>query len=289
MLIRYIPAFSLSQIADSGQCFRMNLLKNGVYSIIAFEKYLEIENFGDGQFKFSCTEDEFRDIWMDYFDLSCDYYTAKSLVPTSDNFLQAAIKYGDGLRILRQDPWEVTVSFIISQRKSIPAIKTAVESISTNFGKQLHCNVEGRDIEYYSFPSASHIALLTCSDISCCSLGYRDKYITSAAQTIAGGTINFSKLMNDDYETAKSSLLQIYGVGEKVANCILLFGLNHANAFPEDTWIKRIIDAEYGGKFQKELYEGQLGIIQQYMFFYGRSKEYQIAAPLNLSVKETRD
>jgi len=286
MIIRYVPDFNLLQIAQSGQCFRMNLLKNGAYNVIAFDKYLQIKDLGSEQFEFSCSEDEFRDVWTDYFDLSSDYCAVRSLIPADDVFLQAAVRYGNGMRILRQDPWEVTVSFIISQRKSIPAIKTAVESICKNFGMLLHCTVDGRNVEYYSFPSASHIAELTCSDIGCCSLGYRDKYITSAAQTVAGGIIDFAKLRDTDDEDSKSSLKGIYGVGEKVANCILLFGLEHKNAFPQDTWIKRIIDAEYSGKFPKELYEGQLGIIQQYMFFFARSREYRMSAPLNISNQE---
>jgi len=81
--------------------------------------------------------------------------------------------------------------------------------------------------------------------------------------------------MEADEATAKAALKTVYGIGEKVANCILLFGLHKSNAFPEDTWVKRIVDAEYAGNFPKTLYDGHLGIIQQYIFYYARSREYQ--------------
>ena len=273
MISREIQDFSLSRIADSGQCFRMNRLDSGAYRIIAFGKYLEAMPLGDNHFTFSCTEDDFQNIWTEYFDLAADYRVLNTFVPPDDTFLLAAMDYGRGMRILNQDPWEVMVSFIISQRKSIPAIKTAIETMCVNFGTQM--TFEGKP--YFSFPSAGHIAGLSCSDIGCCSLGYRDKYVTGAAQSVARGDIRFEELMAADEAAAKAALKTIYGIGEKVADCILLFGLHKANAFPEDTWIKRIVDTQYAGEFPKSLYEGHLGIIQQYIFYYARSREYQEA------------
>lgn len=279
MIIKELQDFSISQIADSGQCFRINSLGSGSYSVIAFDRYLEVTELGGGQFRFDCSEEDFLNVWTDYFDLSADYRALKRLIPKDDAFLTAAAGYGWGMRILRQDPWEMTASFIISQRKSIPAIKSAIESMCTNFGMEKETGGK----KYFTFPSAECIARLSCSDIGCCSLGYRDKYITAAAQSAVSGGVDFAELKNTDPKSAKSALKTLYGVGEKVADCILLFGLGQKNAFPEDTWIKRIIKAEYGGNFPKERYEGHLGIIQQYMFYYARSSEYKSKAPLNLS------
>lgn len=278
MVIRKIRNFSLSQIADSGQCFRMNRLDSGAYRVIAFGKYLESMDLGDGKFRFSCSEDEYQKVWSKYFDLHTDYQNIGSLIPPDDAFLTAAIRFGRGMRILRQDPWETTVSFIISQRKNIPAIKTAIENLCRNFGTPMECDGN----QYFAFPSAEQIACLTTSDIARCSLGYRDKYVAAAAQKAAGGGINFSALLQADEETARTELKSFYGIGDKVANCILLFGLHKMNAFPEDTWINRIIASEYGGSFPRDRYAGYLGIIQQYMFYYGRSLEYLQAAPLNI-------
>ena len=277
MIIKEIRDFSISQIADSGQCFRINNLGSGTYSVIAFDKYLEVTDLGDNRFGFSCSEEDFLAVWADYFDLSADYRALKNRIPQDDAFLTAAAAYGWGMRILRQDPWEITASFIISQRKSIPAIKSAIESMCSNFGIQKDSGGK----KYYTFPSAKSIACLCPDDIGCCSLGYRDKYITAAARNAADGRVDFAQLQKIDAESAKTVLKSLYGVGEKVANCILLFGLGHTNAFPEDTWIKRIIDSEYGGSFSKDIYDGHLGIIQQYMFYYARSNEYRNSAPLN--------
>lgn len=277
MIYREIPDFDLLRIADSGQCFRMNPLPGGAFSIIARGRYLEIKALGENRFQFSCTENEFGEIWADYFDLSADYSRIRDRIPSYDHFLQQAVDYGWGMRILNQDPWEMTVSFIISQRKNIPAIKTAIESLCTNFGDKRVC--DGK--EYFCFPSPENLIGLACSDIRCCALGYRDKYILRAAQSVKSGDIDFKLLRAMDEESAGTALKSLYGVGEKVANCILLFGLHHTNAFPEDTWINRIVDAEYSGIFPKSLYDGYLGIIQQYMFYFGRSDEYRQKAPLN--------
>lgn len=277
MIIKEIQDFDLRKIANSGQCFRMNLLGSGAYSVIALGKYLEILDNGDGRFQFSCSEADFLSIWTNYFDLSCDYTKIRSLVPSGDTFLSEAIEYGWGIHLLRQDPWEVTASFILSQRKSIPAIKTAVESLCSKYGTVIVPDSDsgsgGGPI--YSFPCASALADLSCCDIGSCSLGYRDKYIINAAQCVANRDIDFSILQNTDPESAKSALKSLYGVGDKVASCILLFGLGHLNAFPEDVWIKRVIETQYAGIFPKSRYDGYLGIIQQYMFYYGKSNAYK--------------
>jgi len=277
MIKREIHEFDLRKIAESGQCFRMNLLSSGAYCITAFDRYLEITDMGNDTFAFSCSDTDFRNIWMDYFDLSSDYGTIESRIPADDLFLRRAVEYGRGMRILRQDPWEVTASFIISQRKSIPAIKSAVEGLCTRYGAQKE--QDGK--KYFCFPSAETLSKLICDDLHACALGYRDKYILSAAKSVAGGEVRFPDLRDAGEESAKAVLKSMYGVGVKVADCILLFGLHYINAFPVDTWIRRIIDAEYSGRFPADRYDGCLGIIQQYMFYYGRSREYRSAAPLN--------
>lgn len=277
MITRKLRDFSLSKIAGSGQCFRMQEVSAGVFRLVAFGRVLKAEEDGAGRFLFSCTEEEFRAVWEDYFDLSADYGALPDLVPEEDRFLRAALAYGRGMRILRQDPWEVTASFIISQRKNIPAIRAAVEALCAHYGEPV---AEGGTV-YFSFPSAEKIAGLDCAGLRSCSLGYRDKYVIEAARRVAAGDIRWDELRKADYETAGEVLRSIYGVGKKVADCIQLFGLHHTDAFPEDTWIRRIIESEYGGNFPRERYAGYLGIVQQYMFFYARSPEYRQTGPLN--------
>ncbi len=277
MIYKEIPDFDIAKIADSGQCFRMNPLPSGGYSVIAFGRYLEVRDLGSGRHSFSCTEEEFDTIWADYFDLDSDYSEIASMIPPDDRFLKAALAYGHGMRLLRQDPWETMVSFILSQRKNIPAIKASVEALCTRYGEEAACN----QITYRSFPTAERLTGIGCEDLRTCSLGYRDKYVAEAARQFEAGQIRFDELEKAGFDAAKSSLKGMYGIGDKVADCILLFGLGYKNAFPEDTWIKKILEKEYAGHFPKERYDGHLGMVQQYMFYYARSAEYRMLAPLN--------
>ena len=277
MIYKVIPDFDIAKIADSGQCFRMNPLPDGGFSVIAFGRYLEVRNLGGGQNSFSCTEEEFDTIWADYFDLDSDYSGIASMIPPDDRFLRAALAYGHGMRLLHQDPWEVMVSFILSQRKNIPAIKASVEALCSRYGEQGIWN----HVTYHCFPTAKSLAGIGCEDLRTCSLGYRDKYVAETAGKFEAGQIRFNDLKSAGFDAAKASLKGLYGIGDKVADCILLFGLGYKNAFPEDTWIKKILEKEYAGHFPKERYDGHLGMVQQYMFYYARSAGYGAIAPLN--------
>lgn len=277
MIYKVISDFDIAKIADSGQCFRMNPLPDGGYSVIAFGRYLQVRDLGGGRNSFSCTEEEFDTIWADYFDLDSDYSGIASMIPPDDRFLRAALAYGHGMRLLHQDPWETMVSFILSQRKNIPAIKASVEALCTRYGEEAAWN----QITYRSFPTAERLTGIGCEDLRTCSLGYRDKYVAEAARQFEAGQIRFDELEKAGFDAAKSSLKGMYGIGDKVADCILLFGLGYKNAFPEDTWIKKILEKEYAGHFPKERYDGHLGMVQQYMFYYARSAEYRMLAPLN--------
>ena len=122
--------FNIKQIADSGQCFRMNPISENKYSLIAFDRYIELEQVEEHIIDISCNEEDFELIWKDYFDLDYDYdRIVDDLTSGSDEFLKAAASYGSGIRILRQDPYEMLISFIISQNKTIPSIKTCIERI----------------------------------------------------------------------------------------------------------------------------------------------------------------
>ena len=179
-----------------------------------------------------------------------------------------AIEYGWGIRILRQDLWEMIISFIISQRKSIPAIRSSIESLCQAYGEDI---VVG-DVNFKAFPKAEALSRLSLDDLKAHGVGYRDKYILAAANDVVAGRLDLDKLSNMDEEEARAALLDLFGVGIKVANCVLLFALHHVDSFPIDVWIQRVIDQEYGGQFPIEQYSGFAGIVQQYMFYYGRGR-----------------
>lgn len=281
MIIKNIPFFSLAQIADSGQCFRLSPLPDGGWATVSQGRFLKI--FQEEQrVTFCCTEEEFS-YWQDYFDLETDYEKIAASVSPSDRYLAEAARFGRGIRILRQDPWEMIVTFIISQQKTIPKIKEAVELLSSHYGKKIP--TDGGI--FFSFPSPQELCQASLEDLKALKLGYRAKYIHRICQEAAEGILDLEKLKSMDYDQSMDYLTGFYGIGEKVANCICLFGLHHINAFPIDTWIKKILlkeyyDPKYGRLPKTKVYEamvqdhfgsykGYAGVMQQYIFFYERN------------------
>lgn len=263
-MIRHIDNFDLRQIADSGQCFRMKMADEDHAVIVAHGRVLEVRHIKDNAFEFDCMESDFNDIWSEYFDLDTDYGRFTGSIPESDRFLSAAASYGSGIRILKQDKFETLITFIISQRKNIPAIKASVEKLAFLCGDEISKGI-------FAFPSSKAIAELSDEDLRRCSLGYRAEYVRRAAVSVYHGDIsldNLCKLSDDDLF---KSLTDFYGVGAKVANCVMLFAYHRIDAFPVDVWISRVIGEKYGGSFPLENYSGFAGVIQQYMFYYGRS------------------
>ena len=279
MRIKIKDDFDLGKIADSGQCFRFNECGDG-YSVVAGDKYVFIrqlykdgsKNADDGsEYEISCSEKEYEDFWKNYFDLETSYKDIRGLINRSeDEYLYNASEYGKGIRILRQDPWEMLISFIISQRKNIPAIKASSEKICALAGKKIAVDPEGNAI--YSFPTPDKLARVKIDELSACSLGYRDKYVNKAALDVAAGVADLVawKVLSDDELMAK--LLELYGVGVKVANCEILFGYHRLDAFPKDVWINRVLEQRYPGGFLFDKYAPYNGVMQQYLFFYSRSE-----------------
>jgi len=269
MQIEIKDDFDLAKIADSGQCFRWEKGDAGSYRIIYKENRLKIQSQGDGSFTFFCSEDEYLSIWHDYFDLRTDYRSIRKRISKKDDpFLANACEYGKGIRILRQDPWEMLISFIISQNKNIPAIKNSVELLCKAAGKKRE-DAEG---SYNLFPTPEEILALSDETLSACRLGYRCRYVKAAALDVVEEKIDLGLLENESEEAAIKALTAVCGVGVKVANCVSLFGLHHVDAFPIDVWIRRILENEYPAGYPKEKYSPYNGIYQQYMFYYYRDK-----------------
>jgi N-glycosylase/DNA lyase len=265
--------FNIAQIAESGQCFRMNCLEEGRYSLIAFGRYLELYQVKEDEVELSCSEAEYEELWKDYFDLDYDYHhLTDQLMNGKDAFLRSAAEYGKGIRILRQDFFEMMISFILSQNKNIPAIKSSVEALCRKYGSKIEGDHSAEDC-YYAFPTPRQLAEATKEELRELKVGYRDEYILQASQAVANGQIDINEIRSYSYVEAFEALRRIHGIGEKVANCICLYGLHHIEVFPIDVWIKRILEEVYQNEFDLQLYHGHAGIIQQYMFYYMRSKK----------------
>lgn len=290
MVEKQISHFDLRQIADSGQCFRMKLLSRNIpadgssveaydgsrlagsgncflepvrYAVTASDRYVEVEQEGDW-FRFFCGEREFREFWSDYFDLETDYGQFIARIGKRDRYLQQAAAFGGGIRILKQDLWEVMVTFLISQNNHMKRIRQCVERLCENFGEKRE-TAEGKC--YYGMPGPEAFADLgALRDMG---LGYRDKYIAALGAAVAEGSVDLGRLRSlKGKEKVHKELTAIYGIGDKVANCIQLFGLHQIDAFPVDTWIKKVLEQHYPKGFPMRRYKGCAGVMQQYMFYY---------------------
>lgn len=253
--------FDLAQTLDCGQCFRWNVQPDGSYLGAAFGHILHIKNT-DRSILLDCTEQEFRQIWCSYFDCDFDYGKIRDTLAKSDSILAQAAKFAPGMRILRQDPWEALVSFIISQNNNIPRIKGIVDRLCGSFGDPLG--------DFYSFPSPERLASLTESDLAPLRSGFRAKYILSAARHVASGEVELDEMRTMPIEEARQKLMTIQGVGPKVAECALLYGLHRLEAFPMDVWMKRAMSELFPGKTPTDFGE-YAGIAQQYIFHYSRN------------------
>ena len=226
--IQITDDFDLDRIADSGQCFRWQKEASGAYRIIHKEYGLRIRPVKDGIFELSCSEEEFRDIWHDYFDLGTDYRAVRGRISKEeDPFLYKACEYGKGIRILRQDPWEMLISFIISQNKNIPAIKKSIELLCEAAGRYREdaCDFGGDACDassggYYLFPSPEEILTLSDETLAACRLGYRCRYVKAAAADVAEGRLDLSRLQSESgrYEKADSEAAGCETVSHEAGN-----------------------------------------------------------------------
>lgn len=279
LILENADSFELLHTFDCGQCFRWNY-ENGIFSGVASGEYLQIYE-QDGNIVLKDTDtDTFERIWRRYFDLDRDYGAIKAEL-SRDSVLKEAIGFGGGIRILNQDAFECLISFIISASNNIPRIKKIIELLCSNFGER--CCKSGHI--YYKFPTADTLSSLSLSDLSVIRAGFRDKYILAAAKAVKSGQLDLSALRCASFDYAKSQLLRLPGVGEKVASCILLFGLGKYEGFPVDVWVKRIMEYCYfdGERTKEEISEfaktrfGSLGgFAQQYLFYWARENKIGI-------------
>lgn len=171
----------------------------------------------------------------------------------------------EGVRILKQDLWEMIVTFLISQQNNIKRIHRCIDMICETYGKK--CIADDGTV-YYAFPEPRVLASLADDALMACNLGYRSKYVVRTARAVQIGEIDLEKIKTMAYPKAKEELLKCYGVGEKVADCICLFSLHHLDAFPVDTHIRQAMETHYRRGFPNRRYKGFRGVIQQYIFYY---------------------
>lgn len=289
IVIKGVRNFELAHIFECGQCFRWNRQENGNYIGVAFGKVIEVEKRDEDVVIFNTNEDEFNNIWSSYFDLYRDYSEIKSML-SKDSTLEKSVEFGHGIRILRQDPFELIVSFIISANNRIPMIKRAIEKISEKWGNEL----EYKGKKYFAFPTIEQLNKASEEELENCGTGFRAKYIKDTVDKIYVNTvekgqydekfdIDWIKSQKDDI--CHKELQKFMGIGPKVADCIMLFSMQKYSAFPVDVWVKRAMHYFYLAPdvSLKKIREfginkfGELsGFAQQYLFYYARENHINI-------------
>jgi N-glycosylase/DNA lyase len=257
--------FDLDKIINSGQCFRPRKTEDGIYRFITGKHTVDIRDItkeaGEKnvdratELEVSCSQNEWDDVWHQYFDLDTNYRKIRKRIPSDDLFLKNCAKSGAGIRILRQDKFEMLISFIISQRKSIPAIRTSIERLVGLYGKDGF------------FPEPEAMLAATEDELASCGLGYRCSYVYNAARRVALGEFDLEEIDNLPDDELFDTLKSFAGVGDKVANCVALFAYHRCGRAPVDTWIARIINEHYDGVNPFNRYGTVAGIMQQYMFY----------------------
>lgn len=261
IVIPDVRDLDLEQTLDCGQSFRWEKQNDGSFSGVAFGKYVNISLDGtDMIIKNAAPEDE--KIWREYFDLELDYGKIRGDISKLHPVLEDAARYAPGIRILRQEPYEALCTFIISQNNNIKRIKGIVARLCESFGDEI-------DEGVYTFPTAERLAELTPDDLAPLRAGFRNRYIIDSAKKVASGEVDLELCKTADYETARAELMKITGVGVKVADCTLLFGMHRVEAFPVDVWMKRAMEKLFPGMTANDFGE-YAGIAQQYIFHYSR-------------------
>ena len=280
-----VSGFDVRKIFDCGQCFRFEPVENteheAEFSGIAHGRFISVAQDADDIYIYNATEAEYNDIWRYYLALDEDYAAIDSqILSLSDNEkLSCAVEYGNGIRILRQEPWEAICSFIVSQNNNIPRIKKIIEAMARECGEPIDIPEGMREklspsTAPFAFPIPSALLRLGIDGIFALKTGFRAKYIYDAAEKFERGEIDCEFLMNSK-STAEciEHLCGIKGVGPKVASCALLFGFSRYDAFPVDVWIKKVIEKYFGlspERFSPATLGEYAGIAQQYLFYYER-------------------
>ncbi len=304
ILVTELGRYSLKDTMECGQCFRYEKIdrQDGCdeYMTVVGGRLIRVAQRTAGELIFPEMDDEvFESVARKYFSIDRDLRAIKEDIigHTDSEWLCEAAEFAEGVAILTQEPWEMLVSFIISQNNNIPRIRKIVREICAEYGENLllkSTNISNNDNltcplkrtndtpndsvcklcgRCFSFPSALDIAehpegLLPSKP------GFRYSYILDAAEKVVSKEVRLDMIANaGSYAHTLECLKTIKGVGDKVASCVALFGFSNLEAFPIDVWMKRAIDTYFDGKLDHEALGRYAGIAQQYIFHYIRHIE----------------
>lgn len=280
--IKNQDSFDLIHIFECGQCFRWNRQSDGSYIGIVKDRVINVKKENDDIIFESSSYEDIEEFIKRYFDLNTNYKEIKYNLSNIDDFLKESTIFGKGIRILHQDLWECIISFIISANNNIPRIKKIIERLSQEYGNKIFWNGN----EYFTFPTPEQLAKASIEDLRSLGLGFRDKRVYKTTQMILNKEVDLAELqvMNDSNKI-REELLKLDGVGEKVADCIMLFSLKKYDVFPIDVWVRRVMNDLYIHneneekvskkelqKLAQDKFLGISGLAQQYLFYWRREK-----------------
>ena len=278
-------SFELADIFECGQCFRWNIQDDESYTGVVKNSVINVskkdnEIIFKGSFEGS--KEEFENLIRYYFDLDTNYTDFKEKLANIDEYLNTAIKFGSGIRILNQDLWECIISFIISANNNIPRIKKIIERISERYGKEI--KFQGKS--YYTFPNVESLSKASVEDLRALGTGFRDVRIFNTTHMILEKKVDLNKIKEmKSSDEMTEELLKLDGVGPKVADCILLFStLKRLDVFPIDVWVRRVMNELYiHNENEEKVSKKEIlnladkkflkisGLAQQYLFYWKRS------------------
>ena len=253
--------FALAETLDCGQAFRWKQHPGGIWEGAAGSRALSLCCQGDDILLLGVSPEDWP-FWRNYFDLDRDY-AALEVLFRKNPVLRRALDFCPGIRILRQDPWETLCTFILSANNNIPRIKGIVERLCTGWGNP----IPGSTL--CSFPAPEVLAALSPGDLAPIRAGWREAYILDAARRVAEGQLDLGAVAKMPTPEAREALMEVRGVGVKVAQCILLFGFGRTECVPVDVWIRRVLQELYPRGMPRYLLPWA-GIAQQTLFHWAR-------------------
>lgn len=271
--------FNPKHIFECGQAFRWKAEEDDSYTAVAFSRVINVSQDKDKIYIKNTNPEDFENIWISYFDLYNDYDEIKTTIPANTD-MGNAIKFGYGIRILKQEIFETIISFIISANNRIPMIKKSINIISEQYGKELGLY---NDVNYFSFPEKEVLAEVDPNDLrEIARVGFRNERIVESSKMLLRDDFSEDRLIQMPTEELRLKLMELPGVGPKVADCILLFAFGRTEVFPVDVWIKRVMEDLYIKEtvsknqistYAKNIFGDSAGYAQQYLFYYGREND----------------
>ena len=274
-----LTCFEPRDIFHCGQAFRWEEKKENRYLLIASQRVIEVEKIEDRIIFHNTHKEDFEKIWRDYFDLDTDYEKIQQRLIRRDPVMEEAVKFGRGIRILKQEPFETLISFIISSNNNIKRIKGSVEGLARAYGEGIGL-YDGQP--RYAFPTPKALSEATVEELKLLGLGYRARYVKETAERVWENPGILQKMIRQKRRECLQGVTGFSGVGPKVGSCVVFFSMGKREAFPVDVWVKRIMESLYFQEekpvkeiedFAMKKFGKDAGYAQQYLFYYAREKD----------------